>query len=87
MKAIDEKVNSMMEKGQNMIPRGKHANGTPKRETTFICKVCGKEGRVHVIKDHIEANHLEGMSIPCDYCDKTFSARKNLYKHKRNSHK
>ena len=87
MQAIDEKVKSMMEKGQNMIQSGKQANGTPMRKTAFICKVCGKEGRVHVIKDHIEANHLEGISIPCDYCDKTFTARINLRKHKAKYHK
>ena len=34
----------MMEKGQRLIPNGKHENGTPKQATTSICKVCGKEG-------------------------------------------
>ena len=42
--ALDEKVKSMMEKGQRLIPNGKHENGTPKQATTSICKGCGKEG-------------------------------------------
>ena len=87
LQALDEKVKSMMEKGQNMIQTGKHANGTPRRETAFICNVCGKEAPAHVLRDHIEANHLEGISIPCDYCDKIFSARCNLKMHKSKFHK
>jgi len=76
LQALDEKVKSIMkEKGQRMIPNGKHANGTPKQATTSICKVCGKEGLSKHIRNHIEANHLEGISILCYCCDKTFSSR------------
>ena len=87
LQALDVKVKSMMERSQNMIQCGKQANGTPKQATAFICKVCGKEGRVYDIRDHIEANHLEGISIPCDYCDKVFTARRNLRLHKSKFHK
>ena len=45
LQALDEKIKSMMEKGQNMITHGKQANGTPLRARSFICKVCGKEGQ------------------------------------------
>ena len=77
----------MMEKGQKMILAGKRANGTLRQEITRICKVCGKEGlQKHIIK-HIEANHLEGVSIPCDSCDKIFSARANLEQHKNKFHR
>ena len=31
LQALDEKVKSMMEKGQKMIPNGKHADGTPRQ--------------------------------------------------------
>ena len=87
LEALDEKVKSMMERGQNMIPAGKQANGTPMRATAFICKVCGKEGLKTNMIDHIEGNHLEGITIPCVYCDKVFSARHSLRKHKSNFHK
>ena len=70
-----------------MIRNGKQANGTPKQITAFICKVCGKEGIKKDIIEHIEANHLEGISIPCDYCDKEFGVRANLRKHKAKWHK
>ena len=65
LQALDEKVKSMMEKGQKMIPNGAI------QTTSSICKVCGKEGLAHHIRNHIESNHLEGISLPCGYCDKT----------------
>ena len=78
----------MMEKGQKMIPcGGKHANGTPKQTKSYNCKVCGKEGYFTLIRDHIEHNHIEGISIPCGLCDKTFSSRMALSYHKYRSHK
>ena len=86
LQALDEKVKTMMERGQNMIPAGT-SNGKPQLATAFICKVCGKEGRQTNLISHIEANHLEGISIPCDYCDKVFSARGNLMKHKSKYHR
>ena len=81
LQALDEKIKSMMEKGLNMIPRG-NKHGKPAQEISHICKVCGKEGRRHVIKDHVEAKHLEGISFPCDYCDKTYSSRAAFRLHK-----
>ena len=87
LQALDEKVKSIMEKGQKMIPGGTQLNGTPKQATSYICKMCGKEGLSHHIINHIEANHLEGISIPCNYCDKTCPSRKALGKHKIKFHK
>ena len=87
LQALDEKVKSMMEKSLNMIPDGKRPNGMPKQSKSWICKVCGKEGHSHIIIDHIEVNHLEGVSIPCDFCDKTFSVRAYLHKHLNKFHR
>ena len=47
------------------------------------CKVCGKEGQGINIRDHIEANHLEGIILPCNLCDKTFRSRVALRLHNR----
>ena len=49
LSALEEKVKSIMEKGQNMIPSG--AKGTRRR--SFICKMCGKEG----LSKHIRGSH------------------------------
>ena len=84
--ALDEKVKSMMGKGQRMIPNGKQANGTPKQETSSICNVCGKEGRPQDIRKHIEANHIEGVTIPCDFCNNSFQTRSALGQHKIRNH-
>ena len=89
LQALDEKVKSMMERGQKMIPGGKQARQSqrPKQETSSICKVCGKEGRSGDIKKHIEANHIEGVSLPCDFCSNSFQTRSALSKHKIRNHK
>ena len=87
LQALDEKVKSMMEKGHKKIQHGHGPNGTPKEEKSYICKVCGKEARSNIISAHIESNHLEGISIPCDFCDKTFSSRANLKYHRNKFHR
>ena len=74
LKELDERVKSMMEKSQNLDPSGK--------QRAHICKVCGKEGAGIAIRDHIEAHHLEGVSLPCNVCEKTFRSRQRLRKHK-----
>jgi len=68
---LDAKVKSMMTKSQNVV-RGRKAD---------ICTVCGKEDTRTNIIDHIEANHLEGVSLPCIYCEKTFRSRHSLRNH------
>ena len=89
LQALDEKVESMMEKVQKMIPDGgkQYRDGTPKQSTSSICKVCGKEGLWTQIRDHIEAHHLEEVFLPCNHCDKTFSARNSLGRYTRLYHK
>ena len=72
---LEERVKSLMDKSQNKIPKG--------RGNAYLCKVYGKEGKSDHIKDHIEANHLEGIIIPCNLCDKTFGYRNGLRKHMR----
>ena len=84
---LDEKVKSMMARGQKMIPDGKRPDGTIKQAISRICNVCGKEGLFKNIKQHIEANHLEGISILCDSCDIVLSSRASLANHKSRFHK
>ena len=58
---LEEMVMSMMEKSEN-----KYGNSNQKADR---CKVCGKEGMGSNIQDHIEANHIEGIVIPCNLCE------------------
>ena len=87
LQELDEKAKSMMERGQKLLPAGKQTNGKPKQMRSFICQVCGKEGLFINIRHHIEDNHLERITLPCDFCDKIFSSRNGLCKHKRVVHK
>ena len=72
---LEEIVKSMMEKSENNYP-----NQNIKADR---CKVCGKEGKGNAIKDHIEANHIEGIVLPCNFCEKTFRSRNALRHHNR----
>ena len=74
---LDEQIKSMMGQSQNTLP-----NGRKKK----VCKVCEKEGDYRVIKDHIEARHIEGVSIPCNSCDKIFRCRAFLQTHIQRNH-
>ena len=76
---LEERVRSMMEKSENKCVNA------PNR-LADRCKMCGKEGMGSAIKDHIEANHLEGISIPCNLCEKIFRSRNGLRQHKKISH-
>jgi hypothetical protein len=51
-----------------------------------VCKLCGKEGIRQVIMDHIEENHIDGIAVPCNSCDKTFRTRTRFRLHQ-SSHK
>ena len=79
LEELEEKVKSLMEKSCNF-----YANGKQKADK---CKVCGKEGLGSAIKDHIEANHLEGVVLPCNQCEKVFRCRNNLRRHVQKHHK
>ena len=75
MQDLDITVKSMMETSQSTIMDGSH------QKKAKICKICGKEGPPTAIKNHIEANHLEGLLIPCNQCDKIFRSRGALCRH------
>ena len=72
MGELEEKIESMMEKG----------------EKGFVCKVCEKYAgtRQHVIY-HIEANHLEGLKHLCTECHKSYKVRHSLQSHINRKHK
>ena len=49
----------------------------------FQCNLCGKSANQKiVIKNHIEARHLEGIEIPCPICGKIFRSNNSLIQHK-----
>ena len=81
LQELDETVKEMMESSENMIQVGK------RQERAKICKVCGIEGHGNYIKRHIESNHLEGVSIPCNLCDKMMRSRHALSLHMSRNHK
>ena len=64
---LDHKINDMIEK----------VDGTMRRR----CIPCGKLSRGSSdAKEHAET-HIEGLSFPCQYCEKTFRSRVSLKMH------
>ena len=84
LKALDEKVRTLMMLGENMVLTNKNTN---RQQKAHVCQVCGKEGQMMQIRDHIEANHIEGIYIPCNNCEKSFRSRSALRTHTVRIHK
>ena len=76
---LDAQVKSMMATSDvNRASNGKRAT---------ICTVCGKEGQWGGIRDHIEANHITGVSHSCNICGNMFKTRITMGQHMRIVHK
>ena len=70
---LEEKLKTFMIKSENLLPN--------KSQRATICKLCGKEGMISDIKKHIEANHLEGINLPCNHCERVFKSSRTLKDH------
>ena len=60
LEELDMQIAALMERGDDNV---------------WTCKVCGKKatkGGKPDMRDHIEANHVEGVSHPCNICSKTY---------------
>ena len=75
---LDERINTFMTKSSR-----KNKHGQP----FYVCNVCGKEDIHGHMKFHIEANHLEGISVPCNFCEKMFGSRNAKATHISRYHK
>ena len=78
MQELFQESDSMMEKTGRKMPNGK---------PSYKCKVCGKESEKGGVRNHVEAIHMEGLSIPCRSCEKTFRSRHLLSLHNTKNHK
>ena len=77
LQQLDKRIQSMI-KSVSSAPPTKEGE-EPKRIN--ICKVCGKEGSLPQLIEHIEANHITGVFHPCNTCGKSFKARYTLSQH------
>ena len=78
LEELDQKVKSMMKFSDKTLS----GKGRLK-----ICTVCGKEGDHTSITNHIEANHVSGLPIPCELCGSIARTRAALRVHKGAYHK
>ena len=66
--ALDEQIDSMMYK----------ADGS----NEWTCSTCEKSSRLKAnIRQHVEANHIEGIAYACDQCGKVSRSKFGLIKH------
>ena len=79
---LDKEVKSIMIFSDNIAKKGSKSLGRAR-----ICRVCGKEGSMDTIMKHIEANHLNEISIPCNICGKVSKTRNSLAVHKSTVHR
>ena len=69
---LEEKINRNVERAVNGM---------------FKCTLCGKEAKQKIqIQYHIEGIHMEGLSLPCNICVKTFRSRNAFKIHKTREH-
>ena len=84
LEMLDEQIRSMMEKGEKKISHNVKGNN---QGYSRICKVCGEEGVMNVIKAHIEAKHITGITHTCDICGKSSKTKNSLVVHKSTYHR
>ena len=71
-KEIDEKLSEYIVKGEGGV---------------YTCEYCGKTARDSFnMRRHVET-HMEGLSFPCQSCDKIFRSRHSLATHKSKYHR
>jgi len=78
LQSLDDTIKTMIEISEQMVDT-KHGR-------VRICKVCGKEGELGNIKQHIEASHITGVSHTCNICGNTASSRHALRTHNSKYH-
>ena len=81
LQGLDGVINSMITKSDSLL------GGTYGNRKATVCAVCGKEGTMKTIKDHIESNHIEGIFHTCNICGKASRSRQALRVHISSYHK
>ena len=73
---LNEKIKTMM------TTTARSADG----KYIATCNICGKEATAGNLPNHIEANHIIGVSYPCHICGKVSKSRNALRMHKNRDH-
>ena len=81
---IGARVKSMMDFSENRVMSNKKPGTSLGRAR--VCKVCGKQGPMTNIMNHIEAKHIGNISWPCDVCGKISKSNRGLVQHKAKEH-
>ena len=75
---LDEQVKSLITKGE--------LSAGPGQGFMSSCNVCGKQGPYKNMPNHVETNHITGITHACDKCGKISRSKNALRMHVSNSH-
>ena len=76
---LDEQIKSMITKSE--------VSAGPGKGYMASCNVCGKEGPYFNMPNHVETNHITGVTHACDICGKISRSRHSLRCHKSREHR
>ena len=62
-------IDDLKEQIKSMITRSQLSAG-PGQGVMASCNICGKQGPYRNMPNHVETNHITGISHPCDLCGK-----------------
>ena len=71
---------------KSMITKSEISAGPGYRGYMASCNVCGKEGPYFNMPNHVETNHITGVTHACDVCGKISRSKNGLRQHVSNSH-
>jgi len=81
-KSVNIKTESFLEDSNKIDPNDKIASLIEKKDKLWHCKVCGKTTKqICQVKSHVQT-HIEGISVDCSYCGKSYRSSSVLSAHK-----
>ena len=78
MQNLDQKIKSMITRNDTYVQSG------PRMRKMATCNVCGKEGPYISMPNHVEANHITGVSHACEICGYISRSSRGLKQHQIN---
>ena len=75
---LDQKIKSMITRNDTYVQSG------PRMRKMATCNVCGKEGPYISMPNHVEANHITGVSHACEICGAISRSSHGLKQHQIN---
>ena len=77
---VSTDIHDLNQRIKSMITRSEQSAG-PGQGLMASCNICGKQGAYRNMPNHVETNHITGISHACDLCGKICRSRNALKMH------